>query len=68
MPTLVAMRRRGVTAAAIRDFCHRVGVTKKDNVIDVALLENCVREDLDSKAPRVMGCAAPPAGGGDQLS
>ena len=59
MPTLVAMRRRGVTAAAIRDFCHRVGVTKKDNVIDVALLENCVREDLDSKAPRVMGVLRP---------
>ena len=59
MPTLVAMRRRGVPAAAIRDFCHRVGVTKKDNVIDVALLENCVREDLDSKAPRVMGVLRP---------
>ena len=59
MPTLVAMRRRGVTAAAIRDFCHRVGVTKKDNVIDVAVLENCVREDLDSKAPRVMGVLRP---------
>jgi glutaminyl-tRNA synthetase len=59
MPTLVAMRRRGVTAAAIREFCHRVGVTKKDNVIDVALLENCVREDLDSKAPRVMGVLRP---------
>ncbi|TDJ15245.1 MAG: glutamine--tRNA ligase/YqeY domain fusion protein [Gammaproteobacteria bacterium] len=59
MPTLVAMRRRGVTAAAIREFCDRVGVTKKDNVIDVALLENCVREDLDSKAPRVMGVLRP---------
>jgi glutaminyl-tRNA synthetase len=59
MPTLVAMRRRGVTAAAIRDLCDRVGVTKKDNVIDVALLENCVREDLDSKAPRVMAVLRP---------
>ncbi len=59
MPTLVAMRRRGVTAAAIRDFCDRVGVTKKDNVIDVALLENCVREDLDVRAPRVMGVLRP---------
>jgi len=59
MPTLVAMRRRGYTAAAIRDFCDRVGVTKKDNVIDVALLENCVREDLDAKAPRVMGVLRP---------
>jgi glutaminyl-tRNA synthetase len=59
MPTLVAMRRRGYTAAAIRDFCDRVGVTKKDNVIDVALLENCVREDLDTKAARVMGVLRP---------
>ena len=59
MPTLVAMRRRGYSAAAIRDFCDRVGVTKKDNVIDVALLENCVREDLDAKAPRVMGVLRP---------
>ena len=59
MPTLVAMRRRGYTAAAIRDLCDRVGVTKKDNVIDVALLENCVREDLDAKAPRVMGVLRP---------
>ncbi len=59
MPTLVAMRRRGVTAAAIRDLCDRVGVTKKDNVIDVALLENCVREDLDRKAARVMGVLRP---------
>jgi len=59
MPTLTAMRRRGFTAAAIRDLCERVGVTKKDNVIDVALLENCVREDLDSKAARVMGVLRP---------
>ena len=59
MPTLVAMRRRGYTPAAIRDLCDRVGVTKKDNVIDVALLENCVREDLDAKAVRVMGVLRP---------
>jgi glutaminyl-tRNA synthetase len=59
MPTLTAMRRRGFTAAAIRDLCERVGVTKKDNVIDVALLENCVREDLDSRAARVMGVLRP---------
>ena len=59
MPTLGAMRRRGYTPAAIRDLCDRVGVTKKDNVIDVALLENCVREDLDAKAVRVMGVLRP---------
>jgi len=59
MPTLVAMRRRGYPPSAIRDFCERVGVTKKDNVIDLALLENCVREHLDSRAPRVMGVLRP---------
>jgi glutaminyl-tRNA synthetase len=59
MPTLVGMRRRGYPSAAIRDLCDRVGVTKKDNVIDVALLENCVREDLDAKAVRVMGVLRP---------
>jgi glutaminyl-tRNA synthetase len=59
MPTLTAMRRRGFPAAAIRDFCNRVGVTKKDNVIDVALLENCVRENLDAGAARVMGVLRP---------
>jgi glutaminyl-tRNA synthetase len=59
MPTLVGMRRRGFPAAAIRDLCERVGVTKKDNVIDVALLETCVREELDAKAARVMGVLHP---------
>ncbi len=59
MPTLVAMRRRGYTAAAIRDLCDRVGVTKKDNLVDVALLENCVREDLDTGAARVMAVLRP---------
>ncbi|MDX1433791.1 MAG: glutamine--tRNA ligase/YqeY domain fusion protein [Gammaproteobacteria bacterium] len=59
MPTLVGMRRRGYPPSAIRDFCERVGVTKKDNVIDVALLENCVREHLDSAAARVMGVLNP---------
>jgi glutaminyl-tRNA synthetase len=75
MPTLSGMRRRGFTAAAIRDLCDRVGVTKKDNVIDVAVLENCVREDLDAKAPRVMGVLRPlrvvivnyPEGDGEEL-
>ncbi|NIP45302.1 MAG: glutamine--tRNA ligase/YqeY domain fusion protein [Gammaproteobacteria bacterium] len=59
MPTLVGMRRRGFPPAAIRDMCERVGITKKDNVIDVALLENCVREELDAKAARVMGVLRP---------
>lgn len=54
MPTLVGMRRRGYTPAAIRDFCRRAGITKKDNVIEMSLLEHCVREDLEEKTPRRM--------------
>jgi glutaminyl-tRNA synthetase len=54
MPTLVGMRRRGYTPAAIRDFCGRVGITKKDNIIEMGLLENCVREDLEKNTPRRM--------------
>ena len=53
------MRRRGYTPEAIRDFCDRVGVAKKENVIDVALLEHCVREDLNKRAPRVMAVLKP---------
>ena len=54
MPTISGMRRRGYPAAAIRDFCERIGITKKDAQIDVGVLENCVRENLDFNAPRVM--------------
>ena len=54
MPTLVGMRRRGYTPAAIRDFCERGGITKKDNVVEMSLLENSVREDLEEKTPRRM--------------
>ena len=54
MPTLSGMRRRGYTAAAIRNFCEKVGVAKRNNVIDVALLEYCVKEDLNRIANRVM--------------
>lgn len=54
MPTISGMRRRGYPAAAIRDFCERIGITKKDAQIDVGVLENCVREHLDFSAPRVM--------------
>src|SRR5690606_26538107 len=54
MPTLAGMRRRGYPAAALRDFCTRIGVTKKDNVIEMSVLENCVREHLDLEAPRRM--------------
>jgi glutaminyl-tRNA synthetase len=59
MPTLAALRRRGYTPAAIRNFVERVGVAKRENVIDVGLLEFCVREDLNKTAPRVMGVLRP---------
>ena len=59
MPTIVGMRRRGYTAAAIRAFCERIGVAKRENVVDVALLEHAVREDLNRTAPRVMGVIDP---------
>ena len=59
MPTISGLRRRGFTAAAIRDFCARVGVTKKENVIDVGLLEHCGREDLNRCAPRAMAVLRP---------
>jgi glutaminyl-tRNA synthetase len=59
MPTLVGMRRRGYTPEAIRNFCERIGVAKRENLIDVALLEHAVREDLNARAPRVMGVLRP---------
>ena len=59
MPTLSGMRRRGFTPEAIRDFCERVGVGKTPNLIDVALLEHCVREDLNRRAPRAMAVLHP---------
>ena len=54
MPTVSGMRRRGFPAAAIRTFCERIGVGKSDSVIDMSVLEDCVRDDLDQKAPRAM--------------
>jgi glutaminyl-tRNA synthetase len=59
MPTLAGMRRRGYTPAAIRNFCERIGVGKRENLVDLALLEFCVREDLNFRAPRVMGVLKP---------
>jgi glutaminyl-tRNA synthetase len=59
MPTLAGLRRRGYTPASIRSFSERVGVAKRENVIDVALLEFSVREDLNKTAPRVMGVLDP---------
>ena len=59
MPTLVGMRRRGIPPAAIKHFAARVGVSKRDNIIDVALLEHSVREELNKTANRVMGVLDP---------
>jgi glutaminyl-tRNA synthetase len=59
MPTLAGIRRRGYTPEAIRDFCARIGVAKKENVIDVALLEHTVREDLNRRAARALAVLRP---------
>jgi glutaminyl-tRNA synthetase len=59
MPTISGLRRRGYTPESIRDFCTRVGVAKKENVIDVGLLEHCIREDLNLRAPRAMAVLRP---------
>jgi len=59
MPTLSGMRRRGYTPEAIRDFAQRIGVAKKENVIDIGLLEHCVREDLNRRAARAMAVLRP---------
>jgi glutaminyl-tRNA synthetase len=59
MPTICGLRRRGYTPTAIRDFCARIGVAKRDSVVDVALLEHCLREELNRTAPRVMAVLRP---------
>ena len=59
MPTISGMRRRGFTAESIRNFCERIGIAKRENLIDVSLLEFCVREDLNRMAPRVMAVLDP---------
>lgn len=59
MPTICGLRRRGYTPEAIRDFCNRIGVAKSNSIVDVALLEHCVREDLNKRAPRVMAVLRP---------
>jgi len=59
LPTIVGLRRRGYTPGSIRQFCDRIGISKADNLIEVALLENCIREDLDRTAPRRMGVLHP---------
>ncbi len=59
MPTIAGLRRRGYTPEAIRDFCERIGVAKKDSLVEVALLEHCLREDLNRRAPRAMAVLRP---------
>jgi glutaminyl-tRNA synthetase len=59
MPTISGLRRRGYTPESIRKFCERIGVAKRDSIVDMALLEYSVREDLNKRAPRVMGVLRP---------
>jgi len=59
MPTLCGLRRRGFTPAAIKDFCERIGVAKSNSVVDISMLEHCVREDLNENADRVMAVLDP---------
>ncbi len=59
MPTIQGFRRRGYTPGSIRTFCERIGVAKRDSTVDIALLEYCLREDLNRRAPRVMGVLRP---------
>jgi glutaminyl-tRNA synthetase len=59
MPTLAGLRRRGYTPESIRDFCERIGVAKADNTVELALLEHCVREDLNKRAERRMAVLRP---------
>jgi glutaminyl-tRNA synthetase len=75
LPTIAGLRRRGYTPTAIRDFCRRIGVTKSDNNVELAMLQSVIREDLEDTAPRVMGVLNPlkvvisnyPAGQTEQL-
>ena len=59
MPTISGLRRRGYTPEAIKDFCERIGVAKSNSIVDIALLEHCIREDLNTKAARVMAVLRP---------
>lgn len=59
MPTISGLRRRGYTPESIRTFCERIGLAKRDSVVDMALLEHCLREDLNKHAPRVMAVLNP---------
>jgi glutaminyl-tRNA synthetase len=59
MPTISGMRRRGYTPEGIREFARRIGISKSENVVDMSVLEGCIREDLEARAPRVMAVMQP---------
>ncbi|CCQ11871.1 Glutaminyl-tRNA synthetase [Pseudoalteromonas luteoviolacea B = ATCC 29581] len=59
MPTIAGLRRRGYTPASIREFCKRIGITKQDNMVEMGMLEACIREDLNENAPRAMAVLDP---------
>lgn len=59
MPTVAGLRRRGYTPASIREFCARIGVTKMDNLVEMSMLEACIRDDLNVNAPRAMAVLDP---------
>ena len=59
MPTIAGLRRRGFTPAAIREFCKRIGVTKMDNMVEMSMLDACIREELNETAPRAMAVLDP---------
>ena len=59
MPTISGLRNRGFTSASIHDFCNRIGITKNFNMVEMGVLENCIREDLDHEAPRTMAVLDP---------
>lgn len=76
MPTIAGMRRRGYTPSSVREFCHRIGVTKMDNQVEMSMLEACIRDELNHQAPRAMAVIDPikvvienmPAGATETLS
>jgi glutaminyl-tRNA synthetase len=59
MPTLAGLRRRGYTSASVREFCLRIGVTKMDNLVEMSMLEACIRDELNVNAPRRMAVLEP---------
>ncbi|WP_018691722.1 glutamine--tRNA ligase [Algicola sagamiensis] len=59
MPTIAGLRRRGYTPASVKEFCKRIGVTKQDNMVEMGMLEACIRDDLNENAPRAMAVLDP---------